>query len=147
MKTGRDVMEDAFEYLKSMSVRPSVQRVAVTGYLLANRVHPTAEQVYAALAAGGLRLSRATVYNTLRLLVRLGAVAELDADARNTRYDIDTSFHAHFVCDRCGGITDVRVPDNGFVRSNAPHGTLVRSVQMVYRGLCGACAAEETVFC
>lgn len=140
-------MEEAFEYLKSMSVRPSVQRVAVTGYLLANRIHPTAEQVYEALGAGGLRLSRATVYNTLRLLVRHGAVAELDVDGRNTHYDIDTAFHAHFVCDRCGGIMDVHVPDSGFVESNTPAGATVRSVQMVYRGLCGACAAEETVFC
>lgn len=84
------------ELLRQYGIRPSVQRVAVMDYLLAHRTHPTAEEIYEALAPQIPTLSKTTVYNTLSLLVERGAAAYIAIDPRRARFDGDTSVHGHF---------------------------------------------------
>lgn len=59
--------DEAYDRLVSRDIRPSLQRLAIMKFLLANRTHPTVEDVYKGLYQKIPTLSRTTVYNTLRM--------------------------------------------------------------------------------
>ena len=69
--------------------------------------HPSAEEIYQHVASALPDTSRTTVYNTLRELVGLGEVAELDLGDGKTRYDTDTNLHQHLHCVSCHALVDI----------------------------------------
>lgn len=121
--------------LKKADIKPSVQRIAVTGYVVSHRTHPTADEIFRALHPEYPTMSRTTVYNTLRRLVEAGAIRMLGIDPANMRYDGNTDDHAHFICSHCGGITDVEMPR----MPEMPEGLDVAATEVTYRGCCDKC--------
>lgn len=140
---------NAQDKLMEHGLRPSVQRVAIMEYLMQNRTHPTAEDIFEALRPTMSTLALATVYNTLALLVKNGAAQALDVDFTHVHYDGETAPHAHFVCSRCGAIHDIMPTERGWRRvlkaAAMPDGTQVQSVQLTVKGVCAKCAAAEQV--
>ncbi len=90
--------------LKEHDIRPSYQRIQILGYLLEDDNHPTADIIFTNLQTLTPAISRATVYNTLNLFEEKGLVSTMTADKFETRYDLYTDEHGHFVCKLCGGI-------------------------------------------
>ena len=97
-----NTVEGTREYLLKYNIKPSLQRMAIMDYLMAHRVHPTADEIYNALYPTMPTLSKTTIYNTMKLFTEQGAVKALVIDEKNVRFDIDTSSHAHFMCLECG---------------------------------------------
>lgn len=131
----------AYDALVAHDIKPSVQRLAVMGYLSAHHTHPTADEIYNALVGQIPTLSKTTVYNTLRLFVRQGAATMLTIDGHNACFDGVTTPHAHFLCRCCGRVFDV--PAAGLLQESAsllPEGFRTESVDLYYRGLCHQCA-------
>ena len=133
------------ELLRAHNIRPSLQRIAVMDYLLTHRTHPTADEIYGALAPHIPTLSKTTVYNTLRLFVEKGAAQMLTIDGRQACFDGDVRPHAHFFCKRCGRIFDLPLPeDMGAGRfPPGPERCCVEEVQLYYRGVCADCLGRE----
>ena len=71
-------------------------------------VHPTAEQIHERMLERMPDTSLATVYNTLRELVAIGQVYELNLGHGVRQYELSRDEHAHLVCLNCGKITDVK---------------------------------------
>ena len=136
---------DVKDYLVSKGIRPSVQRVAVMGYILENRIHPTVDDIFGALHPCIPTLSRTTIYNTLELLVSKGAIILLDIDSKFKRYDGDTSLHAHFMCDDCHSVFDLDVKNRYTIDDNIPIGFKVRDIQLLYKGTCQSCSTEKLI--
>lgn len=126
------------ELLRQHGIRPSVQRIAVMDYLLTHRTHPTADEIYGALAPEIPTLSKTTVYNTLSLFVARGAAAHIAIDPRGSRFDGDTSVHGHFLCTVCGGLYDVFF-DMPPVLPMPGEGHAVACAQIYYKGVCAHC--------
>ena len=82
------------------------QRLAICGFVLSSREHPTVEQVYHAVRKKYPTLTLATVYQTLHLLTKIGLLQELGFHDGIVRYDSDTSPHINIVCQNCGIIQD-----------------------------------------
>jgi Fe2+ or Zn2+ uptake regulation protein len=94
--------------LVSRGVKPTSQRVVITEYLLRTDSHPTAEEVLDAVKdALPVSLSRATVYNTLNLLVEAGVIKEVFPEPGRARYDANVDEHHHFVDVKTGKIMDI----------------------------------------
>lgn len=137
-------MNTAKTYLAQFGIRPSVQRVAVMNYLLTHRTHPTADEIYSALAPDMPTLSRTTVYNTLHLLYERGAILALCIDGINAHFDGYTHPHAHFLCACCGKVYDVDLDDPTFVNRNAPQSaSQITDAQIYYKGVCGNCGKQN----
>lgn len=85
----------------------SKQREMILQYLLDNKNHPTAEQIYSELKQKSPSLSLATVYRNLNLLCDLEKVQRLDTGESEDRYDANVENHAHFICENCQGVTDI----------------------------------------
>ena len=67
--------------------------------------HLSAEEVHAHLLQMKSRVSLATIYRTLRLLVRMGFLHELELSEGGHRFELlskDHPDHHHLVCVRCG---------------------------------------------
>lgn len=133
---------DVLRHLQEHGIKPSVQRIAIMGYLMKYLTHPTADEIYTALAPAIPTLSRTTVYNTLRLLDMHGAVQTLTIDERRTCYDADTHPHAHFLCKQCGRIYDLPDTPAAFPADTAGH--RVHEAHYYYKGICQRCLSLQT---
>jgi Fur family iron response transcriptional regulator len=98
---------DVLQTLREHGIQPSAQRVAVGEYVLHTEDHPSADQVWSRVRDHCPMLSRATVYNTLNLLVRKGLLQELVLAEGRVVFDPHTEPHHHFVDDQTGEIVDI----------------------------------------
>ncbi len=125
---------DIVTLLQAHGIQPSSQRVAVAGYVLATTDHPSADQVFAIVKRTLPALARATVYNTLNLLVAKGLLRELILAEGRVVFDPKIEPHHHFVDDDTGVITDIGW--HALEVKNVEHlaGLQVREYQVVLRG-------------
>lgn len=130
------------ELLRHHGIRPSVQRIAVMDYLLTHRTHPTADEIYGALAPAIPTLSKTTVYNTLSLFAAQGAAVHITIDPRGSRFDGDTTVHGHFLCTRCGSLHDIFF-DTPPALPEVTGGHTAHSAQIYYKGTCAHCNAQH----
>lgn len=135
----REKME-AYDQLLEHNIKPSMQRIAIMSYLMEHRTHPSVDEIYTSLSASMPTLSKTTVYNTLRLFSEQGAAQMLTIDERNTHFDADTSLHAHFLCKRCGKISDLHSPEAmKRVEVVRIDGHEVDEIHYYYKGVCKKC--------
>jgi len=138
-------LDEAIEKLKATGVRMTPQRYAILSYLLETMSHPTADEIYRALADKFPSMSVATVYNNLKVFIEAGLVRELTYGDDSSRFDADMSDHYHAICNRCGKIADFEFPPlTEIEEAAAVHtGFRVHGHRMEVYGLCGDCAAAE----
>jgi Fur family transcriptional regulator, peroxide stress response regulator len=115
------------------------QRLAILEHLDGNKSHPSAEDIYRAVAKKNPSMSFATVYNTLNTLVQAGAVRELTIDPDRKRYDPDTSAHHHLICLDCRKIVDI----TGDIAVEVPRGMArefaILGNHVEFYGICTPC--------
>jgi Fe2+ or Zn2+ uptake regulation protein len=125
---------DVVAVLKERGIQPSAQRVAVAQHVLDARDHPSADDVFARVKKRFPMVSRATVYNTLNVLVEKGLLRALVLSEGKVLFDPKTDAHHHFIDEATGAIHDV--PWDALSVSDV--GTLpgldVREYQVVMRG-------------
>lgn len=138
MESSRIDLDRQFEHA---GLRRTPQRYGVLEYLVRKPVHATAEEIFKALNRRDPRVSRATVYNSLRDLTRSGLVREVPGQGRAAHYDASLHPHYHFVCDCCGQVEDVawfEIPSAA--HRQALGARRVRDVEVLFRGVCARCA-------
>ena len=119
---------------------------AVYAALAATKLHPSADTLYRDLQKVYPSISRTTVYANLTKLREEGSVICVGVVDGRERFDANTSPHPHFICDQCGTVLDVEgLPkppslDRQAEEHNPIH---VSYHELVFRGLCDACAACE----
>jgi Fur family peroxide stress response transcriptional regulator len=128
--------------LKEKGVNPSHQRLKVLEYLYLHPIHPTAEEVYAALKPELATLSKTTVYNSLRVLADSDLVRTLNMDGNETRFDLTDIDHGHFKCLSCGAIIDVPMDTRNIVPGMLD-GWDVRETDVHFKGVCPECASTS----
>jgi Fur family iron response transcriptional regulator len=93
--------------LRACGVHPTAQRMRIAELLLATKQHLTAEQLLASLRARGDRVSKATLYNTLRLFEERGLISALAVDGARACFDSNTEPHFHFLDVATGTLSDL----------------------------------------
>jgi Fur family iron response transcriptional regulator len=127
-------VNDVSQLLESHGIRPTQQRVKVAQVLLATPTHMTADQLLAALKQSPSRVSKATVYNTLKLFVDHGLARQIHLDPDRCVYDSTMSPHYHFQNVETGEMIDIRPDDLSFDKlPPLPAGTEIDSVDVVVR--------------
>ncbi len=127
--------------LRRRGLRLTAQRRVIAQALEEAGVHLTADEVFERAVARLPELSRATVYNTLNQLRALGEICEISLDDGPRRYDPNvTERHQHLVCDSCGTVRDVIPSGDVSLPEDQQHGFVINEVQVIFRGLCPACA-------
>jgi Fur family peroxide stress response transcriptional regulator len=121
--------------------KKSRQRELILSFLQDTKEHPSADVIYAKLKKRFKKLSMGTVYRNLGILIEQGLVRKLDFGSTFDRFDGRTSEHYHFVCEKCGAISDIEIPPDESLneRISRTGDFQVRSHRLEFFGLCGKC--------
>jgi Fur family iron response transcriptional regulator len=126
--------DDAATLLSQRGVLATAQRIDIALLTLAHPQHLSAEQIIAAIRANGLKISKATVYNTLNLFRDRGLLRTVDVDPTRQFYDSSTGPHHHFYNVDTGELTDIPPESVTLEVSTAlPPGTEQSGVDVVVR--------------
>ena len=88
----------------------------------------------AALRLSSQRISKATVYNTLKLFVARGLARQVFVDPERCVYDSTMAPHHHFRNVDTGEMIDIRPEDIAFAKlPPLPTGTEIADVEVVIR--------------
>ena len=87
------------------------QRQLIYNIIQSAPEHRTAEEIYALARAEMPSLARGTVYRNLGLLVADGQIRKLEMPDAPARYDRQWRAHPHLVCQRCGRVEDLSMPE------------------------------------
>ncbi len=125
----------ALDRLRGVGLRPTRQRLALAKLLFegGNR-HVTAEILHAEAQSAEIRVSLATVYNTLHQFTTTGLLREIVVDSQRSYFDTNISDHHHFFYEASGKLDDI--PGDQVVLSampSPPPGTKVKRVDVIVR--------------
>ena len=106
--------------------------------------HLSAEEVHNELIASNAKVSLATIYRTLRLLVQMGLLNERELSEGGHRYELlsnEFPDHHHLICIRCGRTEEFEDPniiEAGKLAANIKGFKLIESSFNV-RAICPNC--------
>lgn len=94
--------------LRERGFRMTAERRTVLEGLVRTEGHFEAEGLVDALRRSGAKVSRATVYRTIAMLVDAGLLRKYDLGDRLTQYEaaVGRGHHEHMICVVCGGILE-----------------------------------------
>jgi Fur family iron response transcriptional regulator len=124
------------EKLRQAGVRPTLHRTQLGGLLWGDGMdrHVTAEVLYNQAMAAGMRLSLATVYNTLHQFKEAGLLREVPVGASRSYFDTNLEPHGHFFYEESGHLHDVRL-DSGMMAQmvQVPEGQSIAAMDVIVR--------------
>jgi Fur family iron response transcriptional regulator len=125
----------ALNRLKEAGLRPTRQRLALARLLFDDgHRHITAEQLHSEAMAQNVKVSLATVYNTLHQFTDAGLIREIIVDSGRSYFDTNVAPHYHFYCEEDGTLVDIPAESVHLARiPNMPRGTELASVDLVFR--------------
>ncbi|MBS36543.1 MAG: transcriptional repressor [Thiotrichales bacterium] len=97
--------------LRECGIMPTQQRVEIARQLLGRHQHVTADTLLSRVNQAGVTVSKATVYNTLRLFAEHGLLRELIVDSSKTFFDSNIAAHHHFYDPDNGELIDIGVDE------------------------------------
>lgn len=120
--------------LSAHGVQATRQRVRIASVLLDREQHINAEQLLYLLREHGVRVSKATIYNTLNLFAQVGLLRQVLVDGQCTWFDSNVGPHYHFQDTQSGQLTDIPLTEVSLGRLPAPPaGMEVAGIDLVIR--------------
>ena len=123
------------------TLKYSRQRESIKNCLAGRHDHPTADAIYTCIREEYPNISLGTVYRNLNLLVELGEIQKLTCGDGKDRFDATTAPHYHFLCRKCGAVTDLPIMPVKDVERRAEEatGAKVDSHTVIMYGTCCSC--------
>jgi Fur family iron response transcriptional regulator len=131
----RSALKHAHETVARAGLRPTRQRIELASVLFAKGCrHLTAEGLHAEAARAGVRVSLATVYNTLNAFTGAGLVRQVAVDGARVYFDTNVDAHHHFFDEDTGRLEDIPAAQvHVSALPEPPHGAEVTRVDVVVR--------------
>ena len=118
--------------LRKADIKITRQRVYLAGILFnLPQGHFTAEELHDETKQGNLKVSLATVYNTLKHFSQNGIIKTLQVDSQKTFFDRNTDHHYHIKSDSI--IEDISAEDVNVELSptKIPRGKKIKSIDLI----------------
>ena len=128
------IMKTVIATLHKLGLQATPQRIAVAEYVLRTHSHPSADEVWENVRRRCPTISRATVYNTLNLLVEKGLLTTQVLKEGTVVFDCNVEPHHHFVDERTGRVYDVPWGAVKVTGHRSLEGFDVREHQVVMKG-------------
>ncbi len=140
--------EDKFrEFLEIRGEKLTEPRRVLIRHIFDSHKHFDADELILDLHNAGRRVSRSTVYRTLRLLVDAGLLRELRLTNR-TAYEHDYGYpsHDHLHCTECNAVVEFRNDEIRRVREaiSLEHGFRAAGHRFMITGVCSACSRARS---
>ncbi|WP_281700340.1 Fur family transcriptional regulator [Cetobacterium somerae] len=123
----------------------SKQRELILNYILNSHEHLTADTIYADLKKDNPELSLGTVYRNLTKLTEIGVIKKVSLPNQVDKFDKNLEPHAHFICDECGSITDINIPevDKFLNKISKDEDISIRKYDLTLNGTCKKCKSNK----
>lgn len=137
-------VEELIDEFRKNGLKITPQRRVILEALFQDQSHPTVDETYQRVLSVMPEVSRTTVYNTLRELIALGEVAEVQGLSEGgSRYDTDTSRHHHLFCVHCHALIDIDHDFEGLILPpEDASGYQILRQQVTFYGICPDCQAK-----
>jgi Fur family peroxide stress response transcriptional regulator len=137
-------MKKTKEILIENGIKPSIQRIQIFKFLMENRDHPTAKDIYERISEKIPTLSKTTVYNTVKLFTEKGILNTMKVVEGEVRYDVNADCHPHFRCRKCGNFYDL---DSTIIFEDKKEidGHLIEEQHVCYSGICKKCREKLNI--
>ena len=104
----RIIVEDFIKKLESSPLKSTKQRKSLIKIIFGDgNAHYTVDDVYKKAKLNKIKISLATVYNSLNLFKDLGILKILTTSSDTIFYDTNLNDHHHFFCKKTGKLIDV----------------------------------------
>ena len=134
MKRSNLTIGEISDRLQAARVQPTAQRLAIARYVLCEAEHPTAEDVKRWADKNFPKMSLATVYNTLGILVRGGLLKQVKLPhTEKAVYDDNVSEHYHFLDEKTGDLFDID-PKKVDVKARLGKNFQIKNVEVLLKG-------------
>jgi Fur family ferric uptake transcriptional regulator len=136
--------EQFLRFLRDRGQRVTGERLALFDEIFSLHGHIDAEELLGAMKARGLKISRATVYRNLDLLVESGFARRQQLGSRGFLYEHVHAGqqHDHLVCTGCGRVVEFVSPGIAALQAEIcrAHGFVPTRHALQIAGLCNRCA-------
>jgi len=131
-------------WLRGRGQRVTEERLALLEEVFSQHGHIDAEELLKALQARGSKISRATVYRNLDLLVECGLATKQQLASRRFLYEHvhGGQRHDHLVCTACGRVVEFMSPGIAALQTEIcrAHGFVPSHHTLQISSLCNRCA-------
>jgi Fur family ferric uptake transcriptional regulator len=99
-------------FLQTQGLKLTNERAALVREIFATHYHFEADELLFKMKEKAVKISRATVYRTLELLVKSGMVRRVHLGEDHYHYEhvVGNSHHDHLICTTCGGVIEFHDP-------------------------------------
>lgn len=131
------------KYLERRGLKLTAERQALFDELFVRHEHFEADELLVRLRSKHTKISRATIYRTLDLLVDSGIVGRVRIGESGYRYERLRAgdHHDHLICNECGRVIEFREPQIEKLQDDvyARYGFVAISHSHQLRGICRRC--------
>ena len=134
------------QFLEENRMRKTSERFTILEKIFSSSAHVDVDTLHKQLLADDYPVSRATVYNTLDVLIEAGLVRRITLGDGVARYERVTaaSNHHHLICTRCGKVKEVKAVESVTdVLTKRPRSFEPAYYTLYIYGLCARCAKRE----
>ena len=136
------VKERLIASLSAKNLRKTPERFAILEQIFLLDTHFDVETLYEIMMQSGYRVSRATVYNTVDLLVECQLIRKHQFGTAMAQYEaaFTDDMHHHMICTRCQNVIELR--DNElqqFITEKKFGNFALESFNLYLYGLCEQC--------
>lgn len=138
MRKNDDRLEASFSaFCRDAGFRKTIQRRIVYGLFYEARIHLGMEEIMAKISLKHPELRQESVYRILNDFERRGYIRKVEVPGVK-KYEYASERHGHFLCSKCGRISDVdtsgiHLPD---ILADAC------DVSITFNGICPVCAKK-----
>jgi Fur family peroxide stress response transcriptional regulator len=132
-------LEQLSEACRKSGMRMTHQRMEIFKEVASTTEHPNADTIFHRVRERLTTVSHDTVYRTLASLEEMGLISRVDPISGGARYDANCDIHHHFICTKCGAITDVYLNQELPVPDGIKNLGDVETLHLQVRGVCHNC--------
>ena len=96
------------EYLKSTGLKFTKERTLIFKDISSRHGHFHPEELYIGMKKKGLKVSKASIYRTLPLLLESGLIEQVERTEKHAHYEqtFGRNHHDHMLCISCGSVIE-----------------------------------------
>jgi Fur family ferric uptake transcriptional regulator len=132
-------------FLSTKGLKPTKVRDEIIGEVMSLKGHFDPDELFIRLKTKGSKVSRASVYRTIPLLIEGGLIEEVERVDKHAHYEcvVGTPHHDHMICTKCGKVIEFFSPTLEMLQDELCQKEQFKKVRhsLEIFGYCRKCAA------